>query len=615
MFRYLSLAWDALDTKRTNAALDLVTSIQSLPGWKTVLSQPGLRVFVMGDKSGTNGTYHLRDGRGCVVGKLFRRHGSLPAPSTLDFGAQEEASATTQPGKFLVDDHWGRYVAFFKNGTDGGVGVLRDPSGTLPCHFLQHQGVWIIFSWLEDVMALLPAHDHPRPDVEGVRAFLLLGALSGGRTALSGVGQVLPGERLAIRRDRIDRHQLWSAINIAATPSRLSGAEAAEALRDAVRLCVRQWSTAYDRIVLRLSGGVDSSILASCLAEGATAVDVLCLNFRSTDPSADERRYARLAAGMARRPLKEVEAETGIRLERLLDLPRTPAPRSHVGALSMTLTDVAVAAEFGASAMFSGVGGDLLFFELHRWWPVADYLQIRGLDRGFASATLDAAHLGGVSVWHALSMALRELMRPTPTIVDPSLEPTLLTRDALAFRGRTASFQHPAFHATTRLPIGKLQQLQQLVYPVDYYEPLAFETAPEPVRPLLSQPLLELVLGLPTYVLTEGGHGRALARRAFAASLPPEIASRRTKGSTGQSVKDILVQNLDFARELILDGELVRLGLVDRRRANEALSTGPKSLATPFGEVNTLISVEAWLRCFSRSTGTGRPAAHPESSP
>lgn len=276
----------------------------------------------------------------------------------------------------------------------------------------------------------------------------------------------------------------------------------------------------------------------------------------------------------------------------------------------MTRTDAAVAAEFGAAAMFSGVGGDLLFFELHRWWPAADYLQIRGADRGFPSAVLDAAHLGSVSVWQALHLAVRERWRPTRAVVDPGLGHTLLAPEALAYADKCAPFQHPAFHPSTRLPIGKLQQLQQLMYPVDYYEPLAFEIAPEPVRPLLSQPLLELALALPTYVLTEGGHGRALARRAFEQGLPPEIARRRTKGSTGQSVKDILVQNLDFARGLLMDGELARLGLIDRRRVLDALSTGPRALSTPFGEVNTLISVEAWLRCWSRPTGPPRQVAH-----
>ncbi|WP_418319628.1 asparagine synthase-related protein [Piscinibacter sakaiensis] len=608
MFRYLCLAWDALDTSRTLRAQHLGRAVQSRSGWRCVLRQPGLQVFVVGDKPGTNETYHLHKDEGLIVGKLFRRSGSLQIPRTLEISGNEAVEILRRQGMPLIDRYWGRYVAIWRGGPDGVVSVLRDPSGTLPCHFLQHEGVWIIFSWMEDVMELLPTPHQPKPDVEGVRAFLLLGALSGGRTALSDVGQVLPGERLDIRRNTVCRQPLWSAIDFAASASTLRGAEAADALRDTVQRCVRQWATAYDRIVLRLSGGVDSSILASCLAERDTEVDVLCLNYHSTDPGADERRYARLAARMAQRPLREVKAEVGIRLERLLHLPRTPAPRSHVGALSMTRIDAAVAAEFGASAMYSGVGGDLLFFELHRWWPAADYLRIRGMDRGFPAATLDAAQLGSVSVWYALAMAMRERLRPTRAIVEPGLGHTLLAPDAMAFPDRSAAFQHPAFHSPTRLPIGKLQQLQQLMYPVDYYEPLAFETAPEPVRPLLSQPLLELALKIPTYVLTEGGRGRALARSAFSAVLPPEIASRRTKGSTGQSVKDILVENLDFARSLLADGELVRLGLVDRKRTLEALSNGPKALATPFGEVNALISVEAWLRCWSQPTS--RPAKH-----
>lgn len=600
MFRYLAMIAEApSEAAAPPATWALSRAMDARPGWRCALRLPGVQVFVHGERPGTNDACALPLQRGVIVGRLFRREGPAPLRDD-DFAAMAEGGCAP-----LVQACWGRYVAFVCPPAEGGIWVVRDPSGTLPCFVLRQGGVWLVCSWLEDALTLLPERHHPRPDVDGIRAFLAFGSLSGRRTAVAGVEQVLPGERAWIRGITMERQTLWCPIEVANGHSPLRGAEAAVALRDTVRTCVRQWSSLYRRVVLRLSGGVDSSILASCLAAGEGQPDVLCLNYRSSDPASDERHYARLAAARAQRPLREVEAERAIRLDALLDLPRTPVPRSHVGALGMARVDAAVAADFGATAMFSGVGGDLVFFELHECWPLADYLALHGLDGGFAQAALGAARLGGVSVWHALATALRDRWGPSRAASDPGHGRSLLSDHTLAIAQNGAAYRHPVFEQAGRLPVGKLQQIRQLAYPVDYYEPLAFESAPEPVRPLLAQPVVELALRLPTFVLTEGGQGRALARRAFARDIPEEIARRRTKGMTGQSVKEMLTRNLSFARALLIDGELMRWGLIDELRVREALSDRPSALATPYSELNTLLSVEAWLRCWARS----RPGA------
>jgi len=119
------------------------------------------------------------------------------------------------------------------------------------------------------------------------------------------------------------------------------------------------------------------------------------------------------------------------------------------------------------------------------------------------------------------------------------------------------------------------------------------------VHPLWSQPLLELALRIPTYVLTSQGWDRALARRAFAADLPQEIVARRTKGVLDYYAKRILRRNLGFARELLLDGMLVKRGLLDRKALEEVLSGRPTAIESPVVELFDYVSTEAWLRHWS----------------
>src|SRR5258706_1812747 len=107
---------------------------------------------------------------------------------------------------------------------------------------------------------------------------------------------------------------------------------------------------------------------------------------------------------------------------------------------------------------------------------------------------------------------------------------------------------HPALLQAADLPLAKATQTYYLLYPTPYYDPFHAEDAPETVNPLLSQPLVELCLQLPTWVLTHGGRGRALARRAFATDLPKEVATSRSKGGMEEHLKTILLHNIDFAR-------------------------------------------------------------------
>jgi asparagine synthase (glutamine-hydrolysing) len=162
---------------------------------------------------------------------------------------------------------------------------------------------------------------------------------------------------------------------------------------------------------------------------------------------------------------------------------------------------------------------------------------------------------------------------------------------------------HPDLQLAADLPIGKFHQVQYLINAVTYYDPYLREAAPEIVNPLLSQPLLELCLALPTWVLTHGGRGRALARRAFARELPREIATRQSKGGMEEHVTAILQRNLPLVRSLLLDGLLVRQGLLDRRKVEATLAGQLSVRDRSVGEIHHHVAIEAWLRQVTQAAG------------
>lgn len=565
------------------------------------LGRPGICVFTTGAVDGHNHAYRLHQARGVVLGRLFDRQQGQATTEQIGHRLAAGAEVISSEGRELLARYWGRYVAFLES-PGGQLQVLRDPSGTLPCFILRHHGVTVVFSWLEDILSLLPLVPVPRVSVDGVAACMAFGDLSGRCCALEGVTQVLAGERVFL--DGAGQRPgvlAWDAAEMARQPHDMGLADAMTALRGVVEGCVQAWASCYGSILLRLSGGVDSAILASCLAEGRAPSRVTGLNYHSVGSDSDERGFARLAATMAGMELIEYRRDATFRLDGLLDVARTPVPCDHVGRMASSV-DAEIAAAVGAHAMFSGAGGDQLFFEVGQWWPAADYLRLRGLDAGFAAAALDAARLGKASVWRVMRLALADRFRRRPPALDQHRHFSLYSDAVRHQADRPAGFVHPIFVVPSALPIGKLMQVQQLAGLSAYYDPYTRERAPEFVAPLLSQPLIELCLRLPTFVLIFGGRGRGLARSAFAGAIPAAIAQRRSKGGMDEHVRAVLANNLGFARQMLLDGELVRLGLIDRVATEAALSDGSFGRGTHASEIHGCIAIETWLRRWPRVT-------------
>jgi len=571
MFRFIALAWDSSQTAASSAAAHLGQAWQERADWTPALVRPGLQVFTFGEKSGVNQASPLQGDQGIVLGKMFHRRDRDSVPErNVTITCKEAAGILSSCGRDLVNNFWGRYVAFLPT-LSGTTCVLRDPSGTLPCYLIRHEGVSIVFSWLEDVLQMLGQHAPRQVNWDALTAQLLRGALIGHETGLQGVIQVLPGELFDLHSET--KALLWNATDFARSTARHDANEAAQLLRQSVQACTEAWASCYDTLLLRLSGGVDSSILLSCLAPGRTKADVISVNYHSEGSDSDERHYARLAAARVGRDLLERERDVGFRIDRILQIARMPDPVPYVGWMNAG-TDARLAAAHGAPAMFTGAGGDSLFFEFPRWWPAADYLCKEGLNAGFAAAAMDAARLGKLSIWRTIALALKQ--RTGPSLQERNLmgHDALLALDISVGNDETNRFVHPAARDAGDLPIGKYMQTMALIYPLGYYDPFERASAPELVNPLLSQPLVELCLQLPTYLLTQGG--------------------------MEEHVKAVLLSNIDFAREVLLDGQLAARGLLDRKRLAELLSGRPTALAGPISQIHSLVAVEAWLSRWGR---------------
>jgi asparagine synthase (glutamine-hydrolysing) len=602
MYRYLVLAWSRNDEVAGQMAARSAERLRSLPSrsWSLALNGSDFAIYHSGAEPRSSRTTPLSEGRGAVLGTFFPKppdNGEVPARAQPDAAASAAIALTA--GQRLISHYWGRYVAVIRDASTHTLSVLRDPTGGMPCFRVRTGGVHVFFSHLEDVLAigLGPYAINWRY----VSLFAIFPSIQSRETALEEVFEVQPGERVDVANGRLASTLLWNPCDVAAAPATEDPQRAAEELRRLVRMCVQAWAQGHERILHRLSGGLDSSIVASCLQDVQPGLRVACLNWFSLGPQEDERRFAREVAQRARLELIERENRASVvRLPSMLDVTQSPIPALYLYPTEHSYSETSMARELGATALFTGTGGDNVFYRNQSPLALADRLHQRGLFRGTSmKVALDVASIERRVVWDVLREGIcNHVLRRSPDIfADAAALGTVLARDILEMTRAQAPCPHPWLPSSQRLPPGKIWHIQSMWPGVPFHEPLAVADQIERVHPLMSQPVIEWCLRLPTHVLIAGGWDRAVARRAFARDVPASIIRRRDKGGITQHVKDLYDGNLPFLREILLDGLLVQRGILDRARLEAALT--PSGSATGFAFTEILgrhLSLEVWLR-------------------
>jgi asparagine synthase (glutamine-hydrolysing) len=605
VYRYMAFVWNPMDERSRLAVLSLTRRLEAgATQWSRALQGAGVIVFHADRRVGSSDALPLAHSGGVVLGRIFTRNiGNPESAARVTFNDTESSQIIASGGRRLLENYWGRYVAILRNASTGEVWVLRDPSGGFPCWLTSHDGVSIICSDVEDCHALGAVSF--TVNWRYIMAFMAHAALQTRDTGLNEMSEVQPGERLRFCSGSMQRSIEWNPLDIARSSPFEDTEEAVASLRAATIGCVHTWAACYSAILHNLSGGLDSSIVLYCLATAPSRPQIICANYYSDGPNEDERSYARAMAGRADVKLVERKLDARmVRLDEVLRLRRSSRPWFYMYEIEHGRFEGELAAQHGATSLFSGAGGDGVFFQGHAELAVTDYLFDRGFGAGLLRTAVDAARLSRKSIWPLLSQALRVRAfgsRWDPIGMAKPLERTLINRDVIAAVKRDRTFEHPWLTAvnTRAVPPGILWHITSISLPPAFYSSFSREPYPERTMPLLSQPLVELCLRIPTYLLIRSGRDRAVARRAFERDLPGEIVRRQAKGRADQHLRNILDSNLDFVRELLLDGLLVQRGLLNRAVLEVYLDRNRSPADFQYSEIlQEHVCAEVWLRSW-----------------
>jgi asparagine synthase (glutamine-hydrolysing) len=544
-------------------------------------------------------TYVLPDSSGVVLGRLFPANlDAIYRNWTPSIDTAEASRIIESRAREFSRSYWGNYVAFFRDRSSACSFVVRDCSGRIPCYRFTHNGVHVVFSDIADVHCL----DLPQMSVnlKYLAAFVFYTELQIRECGLSGVTEVLAGECFEVTGDSISQFPVWNPLDIYEHAMIDDHDFAISELRRRTQRCIDAWAGTYASVVHRLSGGLDSAIVLGTMRKSTVSPRVTCLNIYGSNPLEDERNYARLAAECAGVSLMEQNRDEPAWAfdSSLLDLPRLPKPSLPPLFIAQDIQQTnRLAREVNADVVFTGQGGDHLFLETRNLHCAADYLANRGIRFGTFSAILDAAHLSRTPyIWVARdAWRLARSKRRWAPDSTPSRKAGFVNQEALP--SATSDYiAHPWTTEYEMLPVGKQWQVFYLAEALNRHRPLPRLEFAYEQHPLLSQPLVELCLQIPTYVLLKGGRGRALAREAFRDRVPRAILKRQEKGDSTFTVTDMVRRSEAFLTELLMDGILVREGILVRDRIERYLVRGECLRPEHCVSIIACIAAELWVR-------------------
>lgn len=564
-----------------------ITARLSPSAMRHVLDRPDLQIFVGADTA----TTIMAPDAGIVIGRIFARDRGTPLAS-LDQDATAAARGTA--GRSLIERCWGGYVAVMGATADRPPAILRDPSGAVPV-YCARIGAFVL--WFSDIaVPLALGLIIGRVDPMFAVRWLSFPHLRGSRTGLLGVDELLPG--MMVSADLTMAPQsAWSPWDHATAGQPLMRAEDAAALvREEVIRCITAYAQGHDRILLELSGGLDSSVIAAAL--GAAAIPFSAVNLATEARDGDERRYARAVAATVGAPIAELvgdDGHDGLTAPPALCRVR-PENSPVLRMIDRMLGDHAAATR--ADLVVSGTGGDNVFCYITTAAPVLDALMLAGPHQALTTLR-DVSMLCDCTWWTTARYALRKARRyrngPSWRAEQLFLNPAIAVPEP---------DYHPWQIAPSHALPGKREHIDALVRVQDFLDANDRTHTCATLYPLLAQPIVELCLRIPSWMWVRGGRNRSVARDAFAVLLPAIIIERRSKGRLeGMSVRAFM-QTRPALAELLLGGTLAREHIIDREAIASYLRRDQIPRDQHYFRIFDCANLELWLQSWTGHQGS-----------
>jgi len=446
--------------------------------------------------------------------------------------------------------------------------LARDRMGEKPLYYGKAGRDFVFGSELK----ALREHTSFRRSVNpnALELFLALGYIPAPLTIFSEAQKLLPGHLLEVSENGTfgEAKPYWNLAKVAQAgiENPLAPEEAEAAIEKALRLTLRQQLVSDVPLGCFLSGGIDSSLIASMLQEELGSRKLRTFSIGFGDGGFDESNYAREVSKAIGTEHTELRATAAQALELVPQLPRLfDEPFADVSQLP-TLLLARLARPFVTVAL-SGDGGDEVFAGYNRYLFLEKARRIPDFAAPLLSFASSLAALGAFrSIENAIGLPqIEEKLRKLGAVASAGSEAEAYW--ALAAQGVHQPLPYPPAErvASGFFGVSALQLRDQLLYLPDdvlvKVDRSAMASSLETRAPFLDHRIVELAWRLPLSLRTGGGRGKLMLRKMLHKRVNAALWERPKAGFTPPVGEWLRGGLRDWAEELLSEHSLKETAL------------------------------------------------------
>jgi len=523
-------------------------------GW---VDHPGaslqIRRLAIVDLQGGDQPFTSPDGGVSIVcnGEIYNSADLRRDPAAADYPFRSRSDVESvlphylRAGAAAIDRLEGMFALAIWDARSGRLLLARDRSGEKPLFYAETDGE---LAFASEPKALL---EHPgvsrEVDPLAVALYAALGYVPQPHTMHRAIRKLPPGCFLTADASGVAVRQYWSAAAVAADPGPGRSADAATAVREALRSAVARELMADVPVGVYTSGGLDSSLLVALAAPHFPPGGIRTYTISFGDPSYDESGPAAVVTRYFRTTHAAVPADPA-NLRRALDVvsERFDEPLGDPAVLPTYLLSEAAARD--VKVVLSGEGADELFggYPTYLGHRIAGgFAALPSWVRGPVRSAVNAwpASPGKVTLEFLLKRFVASAELPPvarhlewfgalgPRALDGLLGPAAAPAADAAHAELTARGEAARVEGD---PLGGLLLLDFLTYlPDDLLTKVDRATmlaSIEARAPFLDRVVMETALRLPSAQKVRGLATKAVLKEAARPLLPPSVLRRRKRG-------------------------------------------------------------------------------------
>jgi asparagine synthase (glutamine-hydrolysing) len=320
------------------------------------------------------------------------------------------------------------------------------------------------------------------------------------------------------------------------------------------------------RIIIQLSGGLDSSLLCFLIASELKGKDnnFSAINFyNKDDPNSDERIFASQVANYLDVPISFLETSKCLPFSssKFLIKPNQPTMTLNFLSQDRMIHEFLTSQENSEYTLISGHGGDSLFFSVPPIESIVDALIQHGY-KFFVKKLEEFRELYPNpyfhDLWACIKILVRYILKKHLTLFDQNQRCRWIKN---CQKINVYDFLHPFFNFSKNLAIlpGKAVQMEYFYVT----QASCIEQLPT-LYPFFAQSILESAFSLPIYESFNREYSRILIRNILSNLSSASFAYRKSKGHATSSFFKGIQKNYNYILDLCMEGQFAQQNYIDK---------------------------------------------------